>query len=403
VGSGADGCAGASSLEGALVIFIGGGSLHPIHKLSVKRTSPRLLVSSVAMLWNTPPRGSVFRTAIMRSTSSCASVLAMLLLGACDQGGDDNRAAPASSTVAAPPALANAEPKPPLEQSLQAPSPEIIDWLRGASVTDASFERGVLYSWTTKETAARLRKAGELFDDNQLPEGPTAYVRWLEHIASRKDAGGQLARALLGHPDLRRRRYAWHRPFATRLGLGSRDYGDQLIRVELDPRAIIGRFNPEAREVWSFRDLDGRPVPLARALAEPGRIGAILHIREGKGDEPRYREYVLCNEAMIAAWSLATPAIASAINADIQKLNALAAASPLTGDLERIFSEVLAFYVPRYRPTRENLEAAARALSTSIQEGPPLNVRPTRRFDASAAPALVQVRKVPPRIFTPVA
>lgn len=242
----------------------------------------------------------------------------------------------------------------------------------------------MLYSWTTKETAARLRKAGELFDDNQLPEGPTAYVRWLEHIASRNDASGKLARALLGHPELRRRRYAWHRPFATRLGLGARDYGDQLIRVELDPRAIIGRFNPESREIWSFRDLDGRPVPLARALAEPGRIGAILHIREGQGDEPRYREFVLCNEAMIAAWSLSTPAIASVITGEIDKLSALANASPLTEDLNCIFSEVLAFHVPRYRPNRENLEAAARALSASIQEGPPLTVRPTRRFDATA-------------------
>jgi hypothetical protein len=106
---------------------------------------------------------------------------------------------------------------------------------------------------------------------------------------------------------------------------------------------------------------------------------------------------------MIASWSLATPAVTGAINADIQKLGALAAASPLTGEMARLYSEVLAFYVPRYNPTRENLEAAARALSASIQEGPPLTVRPTRRFDASAAPGIVQVRKVPPRIFTPIA
>jgi hypothetical protein len=306
-------------------------------------------------------------------------------------------------------------------------------------VTENSFERGVVYSWTTAATVARLRKTGELFDDNQLPGGPTAYVRWLEHVASRSDASGQLARVLLGHPDLKRRRYAWHRPFATRLGLGTRDYGDKLIRVELDPRAIIGRFNPESREVWAFRDLDGRPVPLARALADPGRIAAILHIRDGAGvaasvsgagvadhasgvgvadhasgvgvadhasgvgAEPRYREYVLCNESMIASWSLATPAIASVIAEDMKNLTALAAAAPLKGDLERSFAEMLAFDVPHYRPTRENLEAAARAMELARQEGPALTVRPTRRFDANAAPALVHVRMVPPRIFPMIA
>jgi hypothetical protein len=289
-----------------------------------------------------------------------------------------------------------------LAPSASAPAlpPEVVDWLRGASVTESSFARGVLYSWTTPATAARLRKTAELFDDNQLPDGPTPYVRWLEHIASRGDASGQLSRALLGHPDLRRRRYAWPRPFATRLGLGERDYGDQLIRVELDPRAIIGRFDPEGREVWTFRDLDGRPVPLARALAEPGRIGAILHVREGQGPEPRYREYVLCNEAMIASWSLATPAVAGAITEDTQKLNALAAVAPLQGDLARAYAEALAFHVPRYSPTRENIEAAARAMEASRQEGSPLTVRPSRKFDASAAPGLVHVRRLPPRIFT---
>lgn len=346
----------------------------------------------------------------MRKTSTHASALAMLLLGACDQSGP---ARTDSNDTAAPPAAGPSAPAAPdtpntaaKRESAPAPAaagslaPELVDWLQGAGVTETSFERGVLYSWTSPETAARLRKTNELFDDNQLPQGPTAYVRWLEFIAARSDASGSLARALLGHPDLRRRRYAWPRPFATRLGLGPRDYGGQLIRVELDPRAIIGRFNPESRDVWSFRDLDGRAVPLARALAEPGRIGAILHVRDGAaGTEPRYREYVLCNESMITSWSLATPAIASAIAEDIEKLRALAAAAPLQGAHARAFAAAQAFYVPHYEPTRDNLEAAARALEASRQDGSPFTQRPSRRFNASAAPELVPVRRVPPRIF----
>ena len=152
----------------------------------------------------------------------------MLLLGACDQASGarvESGAAPGAPAAPTSTALtANTDPadKPALEQGASAPpstpapalAPEVVDWLRGASVREASFARGVLYSWTTPETAARLRKTAELFDDNQLPDGPTPYVRWLEHIASRGDPSGQLARALLGHPDLRTRRYAWPRPFA---------------------------------------------------------------------------------------------------------------------------------------------------------------------------------------------
>lgn len=336
----------------------------------------------------------------MRKVGTRASALVLLMLGACDPKSrppDDSASieAPQNPAEAAEPGLGNGHPARPPASVL---APEALSSIQGAGITEASFARGVLYSWTSTATAARLRRTAEIFDDNQLPEGPTPYVRWLEHIASRDDASGQLARALLGHPDLRRRRYAWPRPFATRLGLGARDYGDQLLRVELNPRAIIGRFNPASREVWTFRDLDGRPVPLARALADPSRIGAILHIREGGADESGYREYVLCNESMIASWSLATPAIASAIAEDIKMLDALAKAAPLTGELERMYIAARAFDVPRYEPTLENLEAAGRALAASRQEGPALIVRPTRRFDVMAAPALVSVRRVPPRL-----
>lgn len=113
----------------------------------------------------------------------------------------------------------------------------------------------MLYSWTSATTADRLRSDRELFDDAQMPEGPTAYVQRLEHTAARADPSGELAKALLGHPALSRRRYARVRPWATRMGI-VREYGDQLIAVVLRADAIVGRYDPSLDEPWEFRDLD---------------------------------------------------------------------------------------------------------------------------------------------------
>ena len=96
-----------------------------------------------------------------------------------------------------------------------------------------------------------------------------------------------------------RRRYAWVRLWATRMGI-VREYGDQLIAVVLRADAIVGRYDPSLDEPWEFRDLDERPIPIARVLADPSRIGAIMHVR--RDGEPHFREYVLCNASAIALW-----------------------------------------------------------------------------------------------------
>jgi hypothetical protein len=273
----------------------------------------------------------------------------------------------------------------------------VAAWVAETRVGEGALARRRLFSWTTADTVARLRKDRALFDDNQLPTGPTFYVQRLEYAASLDDEGGRLARMLLGHPDLRRRRYAWSRPWPTRLGLGERAYGDQLIEVVLAPQALVGVFDPSAARPWRFVDLDQRDVPLARALAEPWRIGAILHVQHA--DEPRYREYVLCNESMIASWSLATPAIAQVLAHDAAQLRALAAVAGMEGTDLR---DALAFEVERYLPGRARYEELAAALEASAQEGEALVVRPERKFDLGASPELVAVRRIPPRIFLPV-
>ncbi|MCH9679959.1 MAG: hypothetical protein K0V04_00885 [Deltaproteobacteria bacterium] len=265
-------------------------------------------------------------------------------------------------------------------------------WLRAAAVTDDAFARPVLYSWASDATAARMAEDHALFDDDVLPEGPTPYVQRVEHIASRGGAEGRLARALLGHPDLSRRRYAWSRPWPTRLGI-VRPYGGHLVRVQLRSRSLIGRFDPDATPVWTFHDLDERPVPLARVVADPSRIAAIYHVR--RDAEPYFREYVLCNESMVESWSLDTPQLAQMLALDARQLQTLARTP--SDFIRPEYLDTLAFGVDHYRPTAANLEAIADALVLPANSRP-LHVTPRRRFRRSAAPALVTIRQVPPRL-----
>lgn len=336
------------------------------------------------------------------------SRLALLLaLSAC---AESREPAPTQRTSAAAPPKLERPPAPstssPLASGPQrgaftlaadpAPIPErqgLRAWLRAGAVTDDDWARGVLYSWTGEDTLAQLRRDRRLFDDNELPEGPTPYVQRLQHVASQDDVDGRLARALLGHPDLKRRRYAWSRPWATRLG-AVRPYGANLVAVRLAANAVVGRFDPAQTPAWQFRDLDQRPVPVARVLADPSRVAAILHVRSDAA--PRYREYVLCNETAIAQWSVHTPQARAVIAEDAHRLRELALLPSATIDADYLAS--LAFDLDRYRPTPANLVAIARALETSPQTGGALTVRPRRAFRRTAAPEVVQVRMVPPRL-----
>lgn len=329
--------------------------------------------------------------------------LALLgLLGGCDEGIES--APPVAAAVAqeieprpadpVPEPIAVAEPIPePVIAPAVTPSAALEAWLRTAAVTDATYARRTLYSWISTTTAARLRQGGELFDDAQLPEGPTAYVQWAEHLASRDDTSGAVAKLLLGHPDLARRRYAWVRPWATRLGM-VKPYGDQLIAVTLKSDAIVGRLDPSLDVPWEFRDLDDRVVPLGRVLADPSRVAAIYHVR--RDAVPHFREYVLCNESAIASWSLATPEIAKVVAEDAAFVRELA---PIVADVAD-YADVRAFGVDHYAPSASTLAAIADALEASTQVGRPHRVAPKHRFRKRAAPGLVRIREVPPRFVT---
>lgn len=268
----------------------------------------------------------------------------------------------------------------------------VEDHLRRVAVADDDFYRGVFYTWTTAEGAAALRSSRRLLVATAATGGfASPFNRALAVVARRPGRAGDLARLLTTDPTLIRRRYAWPAPFATVMGLGERTYGNALVRIALAPDAWIGRFEPASAQPFRFVDLAGAPVALRFVLAEPGRIGAIYHVRVEADRPVPFREYVLCNPAMIASWSIATRAIRDEIDAERALLRAVRARLPAasldpaltprrvwrrararTGGLAAAWLAALAFANDRYALTAAALDAIDQALAAYDGAGPPL-------------------------------
>jgi hypothetical protein len=351
------------------------------------------------------------RRSTPRAPRSLVIAAAAIVLG-CDRPSPGPEEAAARTSPGTTAAVGDAGERGALPSAVVTLDPRTADALRDAAVTNAAYAKRVLYSWTTREQAATLRTKKTLLLATELPSGPTPYVELLEKTAASSGPQADLARLLLLHPSLRLRRYAWSRPWPTRLGLTDRDYGDQLVRVVLAPNAVVARFDPARPDAFDFRDLDERPVPLGEVLASPARLAAVLHVRTGDGTPVAHREVVLCNESMIAEWSLATPAVRDAIAEDGALLDDLARAGLPTGpaaplwsardvdprDAAALYAAALAFDNDRYRARPENLRAAAEALRRAEQEGPPLVVTPTTAFAFDAVVPNVRLRKPATRI-----
>jgi hypothetical protein len=255
------------------------------------------------------------------------------------------------------------------------------------------FARAELYTWTSAEQIRRLRATPCLLTADATSGGYTSpFNRALMAIEQDGSVAARVASLLLDHPDLRRRRYAWTSPFATTLGLGPRRYGDHLIRIELDARAILGRFEPHAATPFSFVDMQGRSVSADAVFAEPERLAAIYHVQDSAQVAVRYREYIVCSEAMITTWSVATPEIRARIAGEIELLGQLARGSlaqlphdavlePAAPDWQTrsatptplaAWHASLAFDNARYQPTPLQLVEIAEALREYRDEGEPL-------------------------------
>ena len=287
-----------------------------------------------------------------------------------------------------------------------APSLDALAMLHAAAVTDASFARRVLYTWTSDVGVERMKKERRVL----LPTEREGYfVQSIDALAS-ASAGpfGDVARVLASHPSFAARRYAWTRPFATRVPLSDRSYGDHLVAVTLKPNAVIARFDARDAVPFTFANLDGEEVPLGRVLADPSTLAAVLHVSADPVTGFPFREYVLVNESMIAEWSLGTDAIARVLAADARAVRDLAgrdlsdeAASDHWSKpgprVEDAYAASIAFDTPRHRPTRKNLAALAASLEALPPEKGPFVVVPTVAFQ-SLAPTPPKVPPVPMRV-----
>ena len=284
------------------------------------------------------------------------------------------------------------------EQPTRVPPPAstLEDRLHALAIGDDDFYRSVLYTWTSPTNVAELRTTRRLLVATASSGQFTSpFNRALAKLVAASGRGATIARMLATHPALIRRRYAWPAAFATVMGVGPRTYGNALIRIELRPQAWIGRFDPEAAVPFTFVDAHGVPVEAAAVLAEPERLAAIFHVRTDRGQAVRFREYVVCSSAMVAAWSVATLEIRAELDRELALLRelrapftALSAAEsarpaspawrhvPTTADLVTQWHAALAFDNGRYHPQPRQLDAILAALTAYDPAGPPLVVAP---------------------------
>ena len=157
----------------------------------------------------------------------------------------------------------------------------IHDRLLALAVTDTTYARRDLFSWTTRHQIAELRQRKRLLVATSNEGAKSPFVWLVESLARRTDETGALANLLANDARFSRRRYAWSCAYPTVLGLAEKRYGDELLHVRLARDAVIVRLDPSQSPPFAARDFEGHEVSVATLLAAPSRIGAIFHVRSG--------------------------------------------------------------------------------------------------------------------------
>jgi hypothetical protein len=220
--------------------------------------------------------------------------------------------------------------------------------------------RAVLYSWTPPAQAAAMARDGALLRTSADEGAPTPFSELLARMERRAGAERDVARALLRDPALRRYRYAWASAFATARGFQGRSYGSSLVRVALRPDALVLRLDPGAARPLRLFDRDQNEAPAERFDALRHRVAAVYHVRRAPEVPVSFREYVVVQASMVAAWEVATPAACDELTRERAMLSGLLAGDPTTlGDR---WTAAMATAAAHYRPTADNLRAAADAI-----------------------------------------
>jgi hypothetical protein len=261
----------------------------------------------------------------------------------------------------------------------------------------------VLYSWTTAEQAAELRQDHVLLTRTETAGLGRGYAfTSIDELAARGDAPENHLLTKLSEELFTKVRYAWPNAWATRMGWPGEDYGDQLLRIVLKPNAWIMVVSD--RVGIAVIDLDNHLVPIADAVAQSERIGAVYFYKRditGNGSfetcSGGYREFIVGNEAMVEEWSLGTAQIRDQISADAtlierfmtdtrdmppgiapKAFNQYAVCSWDGSAQSELDGYVHALSIPSeyYAPLPAELAALADTLRQSLFEPDPLTVKP---------------------------
>ena len=263
------------------------------------------------------------------------------------------------------------------------------DALAADALTHDRYVRRTLYTWTTAAQVKEIRRAKRLL---LREESPTRGASYIDQVLAAMTAVDPLAK-LLFSTGYAKMRFAWHAPWATRLGWEGESYGRELVRVTLRSDAIVVALST-GRGFFDARDMENRRIPIDKAIATPRRIAAIYFVSEkGAGryamfPEPTetYRELVLCNEAMIESWAIGGEEIEREIEREATALEAFArhlrtrpalpadiappaAWRALAADAarppERAYAAALAFANAKYRLDPDALEALAAVMRST--------------------------------------
>jgi hypothetical protein len=240
--------------------------------------------------------------------------------------GRNRRPAAVIATVTGIAGCPSSPPVPAPHRNVVAPAPRDAAVARDA-LDHEHYARAVLYTWTTPDQIDELRASKRLLVRDESPVSGASYLdQVLYLLAQHGDATAQL----LYTTAFAKMRFAWHAPWATRVGWPNERYGGELIRVTLARDSVIVSVSSE-HGIVGAHDLLDEPVPLAQVRAHPERIAAIYFVSDATIDAiagvPRptatFREFALCNEAMIESWEVGTDRIAQEVAAAATMLEAL--------------------------------------------------------------------------------
>jgi len=357
-------------------------------------------------------------------------------------------ATPAPSTIGDPPGHAELRPQtPPSAAPAATPAPtneaavaatdntaEVLAKLDPYIVTPPKIARKTLYTWTTLDQIEELAKDRILLTRTDSPKFGASYFEQVLHVRAEttKDPLAKLLRTNA----YARARFAWSAPWATLLGIGGESYGEELIEITLKPEAwIVAMYS--SNPAFEVFDLEGRKIPNKDALAHPERIAAVYfeHDQPARGyaasiagpeERAAYREYIVCNESMVASWSTRTDAIRKEITDSADALEALAKnlaerppspremtgnagtwsfkvpletwrlANPTPSPLSA-YETSIAFPEGAYTPTPQNLLRLAQKLRALSWQGAPITYFPSAKF----SPKDIQNPAKPPRAYKP--